>query len=459
MKLNRILTALFCSSFVLSGCLDDGKEEFLDEYSTFMYFTNSGEQAVTCYKTGDLTAYNVYVYKAGNENSAASDAVVSVMDESQLQIYNGENGTKYTQLPSTCYALEGDLNMSFSGNELYKTLTVNMDADKINALSPAEYVVPLVLTSSKTVNEKKNVVFVKPNIVTPTIYFAQTGYVLTQLSASSPDQITVNIPITMPLSNKWNFDCKIAVNQSLLDEYNKKNETNYSLLPVGSYTLEDTYSFAAGTNTVNAVLTINRSALDMGDYILPIELAECSQNGFEIDQTKNVYLAGVSYMPPQLELTVSMLSANATVSDAYGDGAGLAGLIDGDLTGGGYYHSDYAEGKYDPVYGHYIDVHLNTPVTFIMFDYWTRVSNGNGAPKVIDLYTSNNGTEWTKLSTVSNGLPTEGNQEYISNIFKAQSPFTYFRFAVVQSAAGSLTTEGAGSSAYFNLHELSLYGQ
>ncbi len=82
---------------------EDNKDEFLSDYATTMYIRNSGEQAITCYITGEDTKYNLSVVKAGNDEKALSDAEISVMDAAQLAVYNSENATDYIMLPSNCY--------------------------------------------------------------------------------------------------------------------------------------------------------------------------------------------------------------------------------------------------------------------------------------------------------------------------------------------------------------------
>jgi len=49
---------------------------------------------------------------------------------------------------------------------------------------------------------------------------------------------------------------------------------------------------------------------------------------------------------------------------------------------------------------------------------------------------------------------TGGNQQYSSPIYHAEKSFSHFRFAVLESAAGSMTN----GNAWFNLGELVLYG-
>lgn len=51
-------------------------------------------------------------------------------------------------------------------------------------------------------------------------------------------------------------------------------------------------------------------------------------------------------------------------------------------------------------------------------------------------------------------VSSKGNQQYSSPIYHAEKSFSHFRFAVLESAAGSMTN----GNAWFNLGELVLYG-
>lgn len=178
----RIIFASLIGLLVLGTSCEDNRDEYLSDYDTRMYFRNSDLQEQDCYVTGETTAYTVSVIKAGSDLGAVSDASVSLMEAAQLQIYNEDNVTNYSVLPSNCYTLNGELNMSFASSDSYQTFDVVFDPEAVHNLPTANYVVPFVLNSSKTVNENKNVLFVKPNAIVPTIYFEKSGFSATSLS-------------------------------------------------------------------------------------------------------------------------------------------------------------------------------------------------------------------------------------------------------------------------------------
>ena len=177
-----------------------------------------------------------------------------------------------------------------------------------------------------------------------------------------------------------------------------------------------------------------------------------SNKHFETDTQNDIVLLGVKYVLKKLDVKVNQLSTNS-VED--GDGTGLSGLIDGDLEGSGYFHSKWSAPVQDAVYGNYIDLNIGKTLHSLSFDYWTRKQNGNGAPQRISLFVSNNGKDWRQLKEITQGLPSSGNTKYSSAIFTDEEGFSYVRFAVLVSAAGDMTN----SQSYFNLHELTFYGE
>lgn len=445
----RIIAASLIGLLVLGTSCEDKRDEFLSDYDTRMYFRNSDLQEQDCYITGDLTNYTVSVVKAGSELNAVADASVTMMDEAQLLAYNDQNVTNYSILPSECYTLNGELKMDFAADDLYRTFDVAFNPELIYKLPKANYVLPMVLNSSKTVTENKNVIFVKPNPIIPTIFFEKSGFSSTSLSKSGPDQVKLDLSVIIPLANKWEFEYTIKADKDLLDAYNAEHHTSFQMLPADAYTLTETNRFGLGEKVANNSIVVDKTKLDMGEYVLPLRLTNCTQPYFQIEEEKSVCLFSIIYTPAEIPLSLDMLSSNATHAN---DGTGLPGLFDGRGTGK-HWHSNWAGQVVDPVYGHYIDFKLPNPIQFFAFDLWSRFENANGAPTKIVLYTSNDGSTWKEWKTVSMKL-SGGDEEYNSSVFKSETPFQYLRFSGVESNAGNVTT-----GSFWNCGEMKIYGE
>ncbi len=155
-------------------------------------------------------------------------------------------------------------------------------------------------------------------------------------------------------------------------------------------------------------------------------------------------------------LTVDNYSSPYTVTY---DGDGLPALCDGDINT--YWHTAWQAPKSgDATYGQYIDITLPEGVTMssLMIQYGTRKHNNNAVPEIIDVYTSTDGNWGNPLFTLTkdaNTLPTVAGETYTSEKYTASAPFTKIRFAITQSALGSLTAGENSEST--SLSELSIY--
>lgn len=440
--------------FTQSAC-EDGKDEFLSDYSTILYFRDSGRIDMTLYKTGEKATAQLSVAKAGSELGAVTGVDVNVWSEAALEAYNAENGTNYRMLPSGCYEVSAS-HLDFASSDLYKPLTVSVSPEAAEGYLDGSsiYVIPLELQNSPdSINREKSQVFLSVReVLVPSIGFETPGFLLGGDVTGDAGTTVVTQTVVMPIDNLWNFDCHIEVDKEVLAQYNAENADVIGLLPEGAYSLEVS-PFTAGSNKAKLTVTIDNSKLAWGRQALPLRITGASNENFEVDGAMATCLVGVNRTLPRSELeqiamTADRMSSNATADY---DGAGLPGLVDGDLNT--FWHGDYAYGQNDPVYGQYIDFSLPAAIQHFAYDFWTRSSNANGAPVVTDLYVSNDGQTWTKLATVNTSFST-GGEEYNSGTFSSAAPFTYLRFAVVQSKAGNCRT-----GSYWNGAEMKLYGR
>lgn len=459
MRKNTLLLGSLMSLMLLTQtACEDNKDEYISDYSTVLYFKNSGDVPVTLYRTGEDDNYKLVIDKAGSDLKAQTEVTATVLDNTALAIYNSENGTDYHLLPANCYEVAENTTVSFGSSDLYKVVDVTMKTEEIYKLAAPEsgsYVIPFQLVNSKnTINPNKNYAFVAPRVEIPTVYFGKTGFSNTTITKNDQDEITLTLPIEMVIDNKWEFDCQVKVDESLLEAYNAENNTAFRLLPADSYTISDRVTFAPGSNVANVEININRPKLNMGTYILPLNLERCFQDYFDIDDSKKTCLFGVSYTPPRTDLkdvalTVSMLSTNAQEANE----GPIAELIDGKKDT--FFHSSWSSSVLDK-YGHYIDIALPNEVNSVAFDYVTRHNNNNATPKTIKLWTSADNNVWELLGIVTGDLPTAAGASYSSTVYASPTKFKYFRFAVTESASGKMNDKESSS---FALAEFSLYAQ
>ncbi|MDH6535109.1 DUF1735 domain-containing protein [Parabacteroides sp. 52] len=433
MKKIGLLSLLFACGVSFIAC-DDNKDEFLSDYNTILYFKESGEHPLTLYKTGEDMAYPVTVNKAGSDLANTTSVGINVLDDAALSTYNATYNTDYARLPENCYEIQEN-KLNFNADDLYKLVNVVFKTDLIYQLSSdKKYVLPIALSESKdSINQKKSYTLLIPTVLIPTVYFNQTGFVSNTFADGGAEQATFKLPIALPMKNKWTFDCKVGMDASLLDAYNKEQETDYALLPENAYTLSGNgvVPFTTEYSQKDLEIMVDRTKLVYGNYVLPLRLTDCTQQGFVIDPEKDACLYGISYVPDKSKLKSVALKADMLSSNAVEPSEGsLANLLDGNVET--FFHSAWSvavDGN------HYLQVALPTESTALSFNYTTRSANGNAAPVEIIIEGSMDGVSFSKINTLDSGLPTEGKQSYVSQVMVGK-PFKIVRFTVTKNKTG-----------------------
>ena len=234
------------------------------------------------------------------------------------------------------------------------------------------------------------------------------------LGVNKEEEIIAEIKVSMTsgVINQWNFTAgiKASTDQTEIDAYNTAQGTDYKAVPEGAfYQLEDLI-FSSGISESVGVLVVDRSKLTKGaTYLIPLQLEQSEDLETITSDTKKQSASG-----------------NAQ-------------------------------------YGQPIDINLGKEMRAIMFEYITKGWNNSG-PKVIKLFTSNDGTNWNEFVEINEGLPTasEGGKTYTSKVFTSPNPFSYLRLTVMESYLGNCIGEfQPGSTSWYacwGMAELKLWG-
>ncbi len=78
------------------------------------------------------------------------------------------------------------------------------------------------------------------------------------------------------------FTCQFIVPsnaEELVAEYNKAYKASYQLLSGSNYDLGEGISFKGGETKASGKITIKRDGMAVVNYLLPLQLGECSNNG------------------------------------------------------------------------------------------------------------------------------------------------------------------------------------
>lgn len=447
MKRNILFAILATGCLLTHTACEDGKDEFLSDFSTILYFRNSGEQPLTTYVTGDNVDYNLIVNKAGSSLRSTSSVKIEVMSEAALQAYNTTYGYNYKAYPASCYTLE-DGNIEFSSTDLYQTRKVSINPSELENYinTDATYVIPFELTQgTDSINSEKKYVFVKAVPEHPTISFEQSGYFSNRFLDDGTPTATLTNNLSIPLANKWGLTCNVEVAPEALDAYNAENGTSLSMLNPDDYEFNPTVTFEENGTTAPFDITIKKTNLVYGDYVIPLKITNASNEDFWTDPQSSVTLVGVSFNPPQIQLNADMLSSNWPEPSE----GSLANLLDGNINT--YFHSAWSISTTGE---HYVQIALTEPIQRFLFTYTTRSSNGNANPAELYVSVSPDGESWTEVGRYVQGedrLPTGAAETWTSPIIESDSQdVKYIRITNVKSAT---------NNPFFVWSEFALFGR
>ncbi len=427
---NKLLTmTLAASCWLAYSACEDGKDEFLSDFGTILSFRNCDEIPLTVYRTGENTDYQLVINKSGTNQGAVASASVEVMDDATLLIYNQENGKSYKKYPDDCFVFHGDKRVEFGSSDTYQTRDITLDTDKIleNNEKDDNFVIPFMLyNGTDSINAERKYIFVKPSVIVPTVFFEKTGYNLNTVSEGG-GEVVLDLPVGFSTTNKWEFNCEVATDETLLTTFNEENEVDYAMLPESVYKMSGngTVTFTPGNNSANLNITVDRTHLKYGNYVLPLRLTDCTSPYFKVDESNNVCLFGVSYVPDESKLKkVALTESMITYHPNYIVEGSVAEMLDGNPDT--YYHSDW---YYEPVLPHHIQVELPEAHSALLFEYQVRHNNNNGAPQQITILGSMDGQNFSKIMTITEGLPTQKREKYKSPVLVGKE-FKFVRVRV-----------------------------
>lgn len=143
-----------------------------------------------------------------------------------------------------------------------------------------------------------------------------------------------------------------------------------------------------------------------------------------------------------ITLTADMLSTNSQETKE----GPIADMIDGNNAT--FFHSRWS--GTDRPWPAYVQVELAEPVRAFIFKYITRNNAGAHKPQEIDVQVSNDGTNFTTVTSITEGLPTTASTEYASSPIVADQAYKYIRLLVKK------TNQSDMSRQWFCMAELKL---
>lgn len=459
--LSMLCAAVVSLAFV--GC-DDPHTDNMGEYMSQIYFRNGGvDQPLIITRIDPTTVYRIPVCKTGFDLSAEMSAVVGIMDQDQLDMYNRQNLTSYELLPAGCFRIKSDANLVFSSDDSYQVVELEVDTGKCfesveaiaaNGNTP---VIALQLFSNDKLSKGLNYVIFTPTLERAFVTFGQTEDYIRYMS-TDPEVNTYSNTLRLNVSNDWDFTCDVELQDNIdeiiaaVNEKYKGEGLKYKLLPEGAYSFDKTIAFKKGSEIANFDITVNRIFKNFLEdpnserepcYILPLKIGNVSKSGLELDEQNSTLLVRFTHEMELLEMTfndvelkASMLSSPCT----YEGNLGL--LVDGNAET--FWGSYYSGQSGDPIYGYYIDIALETPAKFFKFAYQARHNNSNAIPRLVTIGGSVDGQNWDVIAEDVPGSAA-GTREWDNDmpvVGTEDSPaYTHVRFGITKTTA----TQGGGN--------------
>lgn len=295
---------------LLLSCGSDNNNPTEDPGNTTNYYLQlqpNGLNAIRVSCTEENFVFPFQIKVIGNGTNKGFKAQINPWSEDELKAYNNKEKTSYVLLPSSLYSLTSTEQVFKEGVSIMD-VEVSFNPSKVFAEfreKGAEYVIALKLSSDKIqVRDSQSEILLGISYDYPTASFATSFVEVSVNKDVIPVSIAASLDYTIdgiPTANPWDFVCGFVLPsnaEELVAEYNKVYKTSYQLLPASNYDLGEGVSFKAGETQANGEITIKREGMAVVDYLLPLQLGECSNNGV-ICQEEICYLkVGRTYTNP-----------------------------------------------------------------------------------------------------------------------------------------------------------------
>lgn len=430
---NKLIYIFLLGIIVMFGSCENYDDIIPSYYDKILSLKEVGEKNLTLYETGEDGFYTLTVMKGGNNPNATANVQLRVMNEVELEVHSQLIGKSYTLLPSSMYDI-AEPNINFSSEEKYSSRNIVFKTTLINELldeSTDNFVLPVVLYSENdSINAEKDLLILKPNVVTPVVSYVANSATLSISGAQS----TYEFKMELPFESLWDFTCTIEVDKDGLP-------SGIELVPASDVTIENDgiLTFKKGSRQSEPLkITIKNADFFGSNYSLPLKVADITMAGFELPNSSFLLYAAYN----KIALGKEMLLTNAQESTE----GPLENLVDNNPAS--YFHSSWSKAIPE---AHYFQISLKEPISKFQFAYQNR-NNANGKPQDVTIFVSNDGVTWKDVQNINTGLPVDPASSYTSSVINSDSSLRYFRFTVNK-------TNGGSAPIFFSLAEFVLYGK
>ena len=402
--LGVVVTTLSC---------EDGNKNYTEEFDSVYYYLKEGVNEFDFYSVNSAKVQTITVGRGGHGLNGVSTINLVPFTQAEMDEYNATVDGDYKLLAPEYYDMPATV--AFEDGVEYRNVDVVFKGNMSELAKTGEYMLPIRLEADNgTVNDNKNIIYFKPNIIVPSIITDPTGVHVIRMEEGKREKQSFELAFYLDVKNEWDLKLRIENNEDELEkavrQYNETMGVDYLLLPKENRSFESTILFPAGEALASSFVEVNNNNLMMDDYLLPIIPKKVVGMPFDVREAICYIHVMVTGELKLISLADDMLSSNSIHP-----GQPLRNMLDNDIKT--YYESIWTSNtdpKHDSKYGVYIDIDVSdvTPMIEkqIKIDYSTR-EYANAVPNQIILYVGTSVDNLRKvgeLSATKNNLPKKG---------------------------------------------------
>lgn len=356
------------------------------------------EQVLTSYTVGEDYEIGLVIQHGGL--SFAETTIKLEISQALVDSINEFNETNYQLLPADCYTLLSNEVVLSKEEELYR-IPIVYSPEKIEALGGYDnlkYILPIKLVSLQgmTINKNRSDVAYLFRVSEPVVSILNAD--VHELNLASVNSFEVKIGTTF--TNKWDIECFLGHKESEVEEYNRINNTYYSLLSKEDYTASSEILLPSGTNAVSSVFTVSDKLLP-GNYMLPVELEKIiatldgvETTSIQADSKKKSYYL-ISKQGVKINKSDwSVVSVSSEEANGEGANGGKAiHMIDGNAET--FWHSKWQGGSV--ALPHEMVFDMKKTVQIAQVELLPRGRSSNNPIKLVQFETSMDNVTWESI--------------------------------------------------------------
>lgn len=299
---------LMAGLFLFLSCgSDDELSNEGNQTKPYLALKQYGLNKFTVANEAEDATFSVAVKKHGGKSDSELTAKLDVWSVEELNAYNEKERNSYVFLPEAYYSVTPK-NLVFKSdvNEINVEIKVKVSKIISEMQQGANYVIALKLNSEDVALRKRQ----SDLLLHVVIDYASVGFVSADVVGRiSVKEATTHAKIKTFIEHKvdgkeigssWNFSCELKVPENaneLVAAYNEEYNSNCELLPSNSYSLGKV-NYSIGDKEAEGTVTINRDAIQVKYYLLPLTLSNVSTGKVACKNEIYYMVVGQTYTNP-----------------------------------------------------------------------------------------------------------------------------------------------------------------